>query len=128
MIRGRDDLIASHIRSARSYLDEAILLAIRNPNGAVNRLYSACYYAVKALLCSRGLSANRHAKVRWVFAEHFVKRGVITKEMAGFYDKLFESRQESDSDQFFQADPKLVILWLDQAQKFIEAIERLLPP
>lgn len=128
MIRDRDDLIACHIRSARFYLDEAELLAgCGHANEVINRLYYACLYAVKALLCSRGLSANKHSAVRSLFVQHFVKKGLIAKELAAFYNDLFESRQEGDCEDFFRADLQLVTIWLGQAQQLIEAIDRLLP-
>ena len=121
-------LIAYRLQRAREALEEARLLADhRHTNAAVNRLYYACFYAVSALLYSRGFSAVKHSGVRSLFGRHFVKTGLVSKELAAFYNDLFESRQESDYEDFLRIDPQLLTPWLDQAQRFIDAIADLLP-
>ena len=93
----------------------------------VSRLYYACFYAVSALLYSHGLSAAKHSGVRSLFGRHFVKTGMVSRDLAAFYNDLFEYRQESDYEDFFETDPDLLAPWLDQAQQFIDAIAGLLP-
>ena len=127
MVGDSGDLIGYRIERAHEALDEARLLADHgHANSAVNRLYYACFYAVGALLYSRGLSAGKHSGVRSLFGRHFVKTGLVSKELAAFYNDLFESRQEGDYEDFFRVDPKLVTLWLDQAKRFVQAIVELL--
>lgn len=60
-----DALVAYRLRRSHEALEEARLLADHgHSNAAVNRLYYACFYAVSALLSSRGLSSARHSGVR----------------------------------------------------------------
>ena len=122
-----NELIAYRLQRACEALEEARLLSDHgHTNAAVNRLYYACFYAVNALLHSRGLSAVKHSGVRSLFGRHFVKTGLISKELAAFYNDLFEYRQESDYEDFFQIDPSLLTPWLAQAQQFIEAVAKLI--
>ena len=120
------ELIEYRMERAHEALEEARLMAsYGHANTAVNRLYYACFYAVSALLQSRGLSAAKHSGIRSLFGQHFVKTGLVSKELAAFYNDLFESRQESDYEDFFRVDPQLVGPWLDKAEQFIEAIVEL---
>lgn len=122
-----DDLIEYRLERAQEALEEARLMADwGHPNTAVSRLYYACFYAVSALLLAKGLSAVKHSGIRSLFGQHYVKTGLISKELAAFYNDLFESRQESDYEDFFRVDPGLIETQIDQAQQFIAAIVRLL--
>ena len=61
----KDDLIQYRINKAQITLQEAKSLADNGYwNGAVNRLYYSCFYAVIALLAERDISARTHNGVR----------------------------------------------------------------
>ena len=123
MTEDHDALIAYRLERAREALEEARLMADHgHRNASVNRLYYACFYAVSALLYSHGLSAAKHSGVRSLFGRHFVKTGTVSKDLAAFYNDLFEYRQESDYEDFFYIDPQLLEPWLAQAQQFIDTI------
>jgi len=53
-------LIMYRLERARESLEEAVILLEREyGNTFVNRLYYACFYAVSALLLTRGLSISK---------------------------------------------------------------------
>lgn len=121
-----DALVAYRLRRSHEAFEEARLLADHgHSNAAVNRLYYACFYAVSALLSSRGLSSAKHSGVRSLFGHHFVKTRLVSRERAAFYNDLFEYRQESDYEDFYLVDPQLLPGWLAQAQEFIDSIAKL---
>ena len=61
-------LITYRLEQARESLEEAgILLEHEYGNTFVNRLYYACFYAVSALLLTRGLSSAKHSGIRSLF-------------------------------------------------------------
>ena len=127
MTEWNDALVAYRLERAREALAEARLLADHSyANACVNRLYYACFYAVIALLHAHGLSAGKHSGVRSLFGRHFVKTGLVSKELAAVYNDLFEYRQESDYEDFFRVDPDVLGPWLAQTERFIEAIGILL--
>jgi len=122
-----EPLIAYRIQRARETFAEARLLADHgHANACVNRLYYACFYVVSALLHSRGFSAAKHSGVRSLFGRHFVKTGLISKELAALYNDLFEYRQESDYEDFFQIDPALITPWLAKTEEFIDTLAKLI--
>lgn len=126
------ELIRYRIQRAFETLEEARLMAeSAHWNGCVNRLYYACFYAVNALLLTKGLSSPKHTGVRALFSRHFVREGEFPKELASLYNSLFDTRQESDYEDFFTADPDETGAWLHQAGPFIyhaqELVEKALP-
>ena len=66
------------------------------PTPGVNRLYSACFYAVSALLLTKGLTATRHSSLRTLFHQHLIRPGLLPLGQGQLYDRLFDQRQRSD--------------------------------
>lgn len=124
-----EDLIQYRLERAQESLDDAHLLAdAESWNTCVNRLYYGCFYAVSALLARDGLSSSRHTGIRGLFNRHYVRTGVVPRDVARLYNDLFERRQESDYADFvrFQADQ--VRPWIPQTQAFLAHIRSLLSP
>jgi uncharacterized protein (UPF0332 family) len=112
---------------AHETLEEARIMAnAEHWNGCVNRLYYACFYAVNALLMQKDLSSPKHSGVRSLLNVHFIKTGVLTKEMGRLYNTLFEYRQQSDYEDLFRIDGDMVNPWVTQVKQFIETIEALI--
>lgn len=115
-------------RPERAYeaLEEANILIERgHANTFVNRLYYACYYAVSALLLTKGLFSAKHSGIRSLFHQNFVKIGVVDTEFGQLYDRLFDNRQKGDYADLIRFDVNAVRNWYDEAQKFVEVIEDL---
>lgn len=62
----------------------------------VSRAYYATFYAVTALLTSRGLSARSHHAALQLFGREFVKTGRIPGRYGRMLSTLFGERQEAD--------------------------------
>ena len=119
-------LVEYRMERAQESLAEARLLAAdAHWNTCANRLYYACFYAVNALLASQGLAASKHTGVRGLLGRHFVRTGRLSREQGAFYNDLFESRQESDYQDFFRIKPETVRPWIDLTVDFIREIEHL---
>jgi len=117
-------LILYRLNRADESLEEAsILLEKDHINTFVNRLYYACFYAVTALLLSKGLSSSKHSGVRALFHQNIIKNGLINREMGKFYDKLFDTRQKGDYADLVYFDKKEVSSWFDEAKKFISSVK-----
>lgn len=95
-------------------------------NTAINRLYYACYYAVVALLTKHHIPTNTHAGVKTMLGLHFVSKGLITKESGRAFSTLFNSRQQSDYDEFVYSTREEVDELYLKAQRFIEEVDALL--
>ncbi len=120
-------LILYRLNRADESLEEALILLERDHiNTFVNRLYYACFYAVTALLLSKGLSSSKHSGVRALFHQNFIKNGLINREMGKFYDKLFDTRQKGDYADLVYFDKKEVGSWFDETKKFVSFIKNII--
>jgi uncharacterized protein (UPF0332 family) len=123
----RQELIRYRITRALQTLEEVeVLVENKLWNAAINRLYYACYYAAIALLLSKKVVAQTHSGVRQMLGLHFVKTGLIDKELAAYYSVIFDKRISGDYDDFVEyklADTQALI---PAAKAFIEKARELL--
>jgi uncharacterized protein (UPF0332 family) len=71
-------LVQYRLERAREALAEAVvLLDSGHANTGVTRLYYACFYAVSALLLTKGLTATRHSGLRMLFHQHVIRAGAV---------------------------------------------------
>ncbi len=113
-------------RSLETIEDALILAESGRWNACVNRLYYACFYAISALLLLEGRSSTRHTGVRSLFNLHFVRTGIVSKDLARVYNDLFERRQEGDYVDFVYFREDQVQPWLAQGQRFVQEINILI--
>src|SRR5688572_18098055 len=106
-------LIQYRLERAQESLDDALLMAnAESWNTYVNRLYYSCFYAVSALLVRDGLSSSRYTGIRSLFNQHYVRTGVVPRDLARLYNDLFERRQESDYADFVRFQAGQVRPWI----------------
>ena len=118
-----EQLVSYRVTRANDTLEDARILARESRwNACVNRLYYACFYAVSALLIHDGLSSSKHAGVRSLFNNHYVKSGKIPKDIARFYNDLFEKRQEGDYLDFINFQEQQVLPWISKAEELIRVV------
>jgi uncharacterized protein (UPF0332 family) len=112
---------------AREALQEArLLLKAQHLNTYVNRLYYACFYAVSALLVTRGISTSKHGHLRSLLHRDFVKTGLIPTELGRHFDRLFNNRQEGDYADFAVFQVEEVRPWLEETVAFVDYIDSLI--
>ncbi|MBA7524891.1 hypothetical protein ES705_17036 [subsurface metagenome] len=122
------DLIKYRLERAIETIEEAVLLANNNHwNASINRLYYACFYATNALLIKHDLSSSKHSGVRVILNREFVKKEIISKELAAIYNDLFEYRKESDYEDFYHVDPETVKQMIDKTKKYVNFIKKIIP-
>jgi uncharacterized protein (UPF0332 family) len=123
----RTELADYRINKAKKTFEEIPLLINNNLwNTAVNRLYYACYYAVTALLIKQKIETLTHAGARQMLGLHFIKTGIIERELGKFYSQLFDLRQTGDYDDFIDFSKEQVMDLLNPANQLIQKIEMLL--
>jgi uncharacterized protein (UPF0332 family) len=81
------------------------------------------FYAALALLATKGLGASKHSGVISLIDQHFVKPGILSKEMSRFLHKAFDMRQIGDYREFFELDPEQVLEILRYAKEFVTYVE-----
>jgi uncharacterized protein (UPF0332 family) len=101
----KQDYIDYRIQSAKETLKAAKLLAENSHwNSAINRLYYTCFYAISALLYKYDINANSHAGLKHQFTLHFIKTGLVDKELGRVFVQLFDWRQKGDYGDFYDFD------------------------
>jgi uncharacterized protein (UPF0332 family) len=122
----RQEIISYRIKRAKETLQEVHLLVDNKLwTTAINRLYYTCYYAVSALLLKHDIKAQSHSGTRQMFGLHFVKTGIIPKELGKLYSDLFDMRHSGDYDDFINYAREDVITNLDPVKDLISKIENL---
>lgn len=101
-------LIAYRTTRADDTLREAELMYQEGfYNGAINRLYYACYYITIALLLKNDIQAQTHSGVKTMFGLHFVSKETVPYEIGKTFTTLFEKRQTGDYDDFVICEHKM---------------------
>jgi uncharacterized protein len=119
--------IQLYLDRARQDLDAAQSIFNQGFYGiVVSRAYYAMFYAVNALLVSKGISRKTHSGVISAFGEYFVKTGIIEKEYAKLLGQAFDSRLDTDYDIVFSADQVLAHQIMQDAQHFVDRAENYL--
>jgi uncharacterized protein (UPF0332 family) len=119
------DLLKYRIQQSHETLEEAkILFEKRALRGAVNRAYYAMFYALLALLATRGLGTSKHSGAISLFDKEFVKKGTFPKEMSKSLRIAFDRRQTWDYGEMIEVDEKVVQEAIDNARFFVSEIEK----
>ena len=120
-------LVSYRLDRAKETIDEArMLFDSGHINAYVNRLYYACFYAVSAFLLTKNFSTSKHGYLRSLFHKELVKTGIVSKELGGHFDRLFDNRQKGDYGDMVRFEADDVAGWLSQTQTFVSHIEKLL--
>lgn len=126
MTEKQKQTITQRLNRARETLIEAKILEDAHYFvGTVNRLYYACFYAVNALLETKGLKSSKHSGVIALFNQHFVKTRIVRAEWGEFYRYLFDSRQGGDYTDFPDFTGEEVAKLRQSATTFVDEIAHL---
>lgn len=93
---------------------------------AMNRVYYACFYAASAVLLRDKRRFVKHTGVRAAVHQHLVKPGKLSAAMGRFYDEAFKERQRADSAIPAEFKSTTVTARIEQAERFVAEMQRLL--
>lgn len=115
------------LAKARRYLASAKLLRQAGDfDSAVSRLYYSMFYGAEALLLSQEKTFSSHRSVIAAFGEHFIKSGLLPKEMHHWLHRAFEKRQISDYE-FMSGISEIEVMDLQsKAAEFMKRAEAFL--
>lgn len=119
----RRDLIEYKLEKASETLKEADLLAgAEFFNAAVNRLYYSVYYSASALMLRDSLETVTHKGIKTMLGLKYVHTGKLEREYGRIYQRLFDSRQAGDYEDFVYYDLEVFEELRPLAEKFITHI------
>lgn len=123
----RQALVTYRLEKAhKTYQQAADSISLGYWEMTANRLYYAAYYAVSALLLQQGLSVQTHHGIIQMLGLHFVKTGIISKEMGTLYGRLFSMRQTGDYGDTFDLTEEEVLPLVEPTKELIETIDSIL--
>ena len=118
------ELALDRLQQSEESLEEAEYLfdGNKSPRSVINRAYYAMFYAILALLIFEKYSSSKHSGVLSYFNSHFVKVGLIPRELGRAVNKAFDMRLRGDYREHVTLTREQVAPFLDQAKKFIGAV------
>ena len=93
---------------------------------AANRYYYACFHAVQGLFVHHGLESRRHKGMITQFGLHFVKTGIISKELGAFLSRMEQLRELGDYNCTFNITKVELEEFVEPAHQLVMLIEKLL--
>lgn len=118
------DLSDYRLEKAKDLLSQAELLYESNKfDGSVNRSYYCIFNAIRSLLALMKLDSSTHAGVLSLFDRYFVKTKIFYKQFSKIAHSAFDSRQDSDYEDFYQPTRENAQQQLEQAKSFVREVE-----
>lgn len=119
----RRDVVLYRIERAYIALEQAKLnVEIKCLEVTANRLYYAAYYAVSALLIAYEIPAHSHDGSIQQFGLHFVKPGLVSRDMGKLLKVLFGMRQTGDYSDRFGLTEEDVVPKIVPTEAFVKQI------
>ena len=127
MIFSKNDLIKYRRERALETLEEAkLLFSSKHYNTCANRLYYSAFYAILAYFAKEKIMTSSHSGVKTQFHQNLIKTNLINIEFGKLYSDLFNKRQESDYEDFIIFQKKDVETLINDTEKFINEIFKLI--
>lgn len=115
------DEIRIHMEHAREDLEiAATLIDARHHRVAVARCYYAAFYAISALLMTKGVVRSKHGAVRAAVHQYLVRPGILTSAQGKLFDQLQYDRQDADYDMQYAPGPEIAAERLVQSRGLVE--------
>lgn len=121
----KKQLALHRIQQAEESLDEAryLLDGRKSPRSVINRAYYSMFYSILALLIFEPYSSSKHSGVLSYFNRHFIKGGLIPKDLGRAVNKAFDIRQRGDYREQITLDHNQVAPFIDWAGKLIKSVK-----
>jgi uncharacterized protein (UPF0332 family) len=120
----RVEIVAYHLSKADETLAEAVHLAANNYwNGVANRLYYACFNAVKAILLNDGVAAHSHSGLKSIFHKNYIKSQILEEKLGEILNRLMNQRDDADYKVKAKFTEEQIRPNIKEARKFIDIIK-----
>lgn len=118
-----NDLVA---RAKQFLMDAEVLLRNGGFDSTVSRCYYAMFLTAEAVLLTKGLRADSHKGVIYLFGQHFVKKGLLKSELGEALNEAHDARLGSDYGRRRAANENEAKESIKQARLFMEETEKFL--
>ena len=99
------------------------LLENGNYKSAANRSYYAIFHAMRAVLALNEIDMRHHSGIISEFRKLYIKTGVFETRLSQIISVLFDTRTESDYDDFFVISKAEVVEQTENAEYFLQVLK-----
>lgn len=93
---------------------------------AANRAYYTIFHAMRAVLAFDGIDMKHHSGIISEFRRLYIKTKIFDSELSTIISALFDIRTDSDYDDFYVISKEEVKEQIDNAEFFLNSIEKFL--
>ena len=90
----------------------------------VNRSYYCVFHAMRAVLSLDNFDSKKHSGVISEFRKRYIKTGIFPKHFSTTIKESFQSRGDSDYEDFYVVVESEAREQIDNAKEFLEAVEK----
>ncbi len=121
----RLELAYRRLERARESLTTAenVLNLLDDPKTAANRTYYGVFHGMRSMLALLGLDSKKHSGIIAQFTYQYLRTAILNPAYSKLIVQLFDMRQNSDYDDFYEIHAEEVALLLAQAKQFLADIE-----
>lgn len=113
-------------RSNESLKSAKVLVKEELYEDSISRAYYAIFHAAKAILLTIDVEPQTHEGAIRKFGHHFVKTGLIEKEIGRIFARAQKVREKSDYDVAKEFSEEDTNEWITMAEKFVRRIQEYL--
>ena len=99
------------------------LLENGNYKRTANRSYYAVFHAMRAVLALNEIDMRHHSGIISEFRKLYIKTGVFETRLSQIISVLFDTRTESDYDDFFVISKAEVVEQTENAEYFLQVLK-----
>lgn len=101
-------------------------LKVNQYRTSLSRSYYAVFHAMRAVNTLDGFDSSKHSGVIAHFNKEYLKDGRLDKNLSRIIKDTSYLREKSDYDDFYLASRNEALIQLDNARKFVAAVEEYL--
>jgi uncharacterized protein (UPF0332 family) len=121
------DLAKYRLELAEEKLDVSVKLLDGGAwRDAASRAYYAMFHAVRALLATKRLDSQRHSGVVSLFNQHFVKPGLVSRDLGRILMTAKDFRERGDYDEFAPISAEMARTTVENASRLVREIKDIL--
>ena len=113
---------ARYLRAWECLEAAKLLLNAGDFKSAANRSYYAVFHAMRSVLAFDGIDMKHHSGIISEFRRLYIKTDILDKSLSPIISVLFNTRQDSDYDDFFIISKAEVAEQIENAETFLAAI------
>ena len=113
------------LETAKDELENAKLMyEYGRYKASINRSYYSIFHAMRAVLAIDRVDFKKHSGVISYFMKEYIKSGIFDKRYSNIIRKASAARNNSDYEDFYQAEPEEALQQYNEAEDFYNAVQK----